>query len=135
MYSVLNYYRRTGVLRPTSGPSYLGGTKRRTGGNNANISAGGNGGSGTTFNTNVSGKHKRKPPRGMYINHDDIVELAGSDINETKSIELLASMDREVISLLTQVRKKIQNPNSYFNKSTEYWISSVAFETETKNLP
>lgn len=48
-------------------------------------------------------KHKRKPPRGMYINHDDIVTLASNP--NTESDRLLSSMDREVVALMSQVRK------------------------------
>ena len=47
-------------------------------------------------------KHKRKPPRGMYINHDDIVTLASNPSAE--SDQLLSSMDREVVALMSQVR-------------------------------
>lgn len=49
-------------------------------------------------------KHKRKPPRGMYINHDDIVTLASNP--NTESDRLLSSMDREVVALMSQVRKR-----------------------------
>lgn len=47
-------------------------------------------------------KHKRKPPRGMYINHDDIVTLASNPTAE--SDQLLSSIDREVVALMSQVR-------------------------------
>lgn len=73
-------------MRPTSGPPN--GGKRR--GNNFD-------------------RHKRKPPRGMYINHDDIVSLAGPENNDEANQNrnhLLASMDREISSLLSQVRVK-----------------------------
>lgn len=72
--------RRTGSLRPTSGPSYMGKRPRSAAGD----------------------KHKRKPPRGMYINHDDIVTLAKNPSEE--SDQLLSSMDREVVALMSQVR-------------------------------
>jgi hypothetical protein len=72
------------------------------------------------------------PPKGMYINHDDVVKLAtqskiapnsnsislstGSNISlltstqqsnssENHPDDLLASMDREIVSLLSQVSK------------------------------
>lgn len=76
--------RRTGSLRPTSGPSYMGKRPRNTGGGGAS-----------------GEKHKRKPPRGMYINHDDIVALASNP--NTNSDDLLSSMDREVVALMSQV--------------------------------
>lgn len=43
----------------------------------------------------------------MYINHDDIVSLASTENNEEADQNrnhLLASMDREISSLLSQVR-------------------------------
>jgi hypothetical protein len=74
----------------------------------------------------VGERHKRRPPRGMYINHDDIVALASSaqtqivppaiitptatalnaksNVAKSANDDLLASMEREVVSLLTQVR-------------------------------
>lgn len=70
--------RRTGNKRPTSGP-YFG---KRSRDRNAE-------------------RHKRKPPRGMYINHDDIVALARANDNQD---EMLANTDREIVSLLSQVR-------------------------------
>lgn len=76
--------RRTGSLRPTSGPPYMGKRSRN-----------GSGGGGS------SEKHKRKPPRGMYINHDDIVTLASNP--NANSDDLLSSMDREVVALMSQV--------------------------------
>lgn len=37
----------------------------------------------------------------MYINHDDIVALASANDNQD---QLLANIDREIVSLLSQVR-------------------------------
>lgn len=71
--------RRTGNKRPTSGP-YFG--KR---GRDRNVD-----------------RHKRKPPRGMHIDHDDIVTLASSNNNPE---ELLAQIEREIVSNLSQVSK------------------------------
>lgn len=70
--------------------------------------------------------HKRRPPRGMYINHDDIVKLAdsaqsgggagaaigtgtGTGVGLTPdttnlSVDLLAGMDREIVSLWSQIQ-------------------------------
>lgn len=75
---------RTGSLRPTSGPGY--GKRSRANGL----------------------EHKRKPPRGIYINHDDIVSLACPE-QANRSDDLLASMDREINALLTQVCKIIKH--------------------------
>lgn len=74
---------RTGALRPTSGPGL---SKRSR--NNTN---------------NGVERHKSKLPRGMYINHDDIVKLASQDSN-SRSDDLLTNMDREISTLLSQVR-------------------------------
>ncbi|XP_052870019.1 REST corepressor 3-like [Anopheles cruzii] len=98
-----HHWRRTGALRPTSGPSFM--SKRARG-------------------SNLLGKsgdsHKRRPPKGMYINHDDIVKLASTAQNGAGSggndmmgggvrkgnpnDDLLASMDREIVSLLSQIQ-------------------------------
>lgn len=88
------FFRRTGSLRPTSGPFY--GKRSRS----INSSGGAAG----------VERHKRKPPRGMYINHDDIVALASPD-NEPASAnrgdDLLAGMDREINTLLSQVSSSV----------------------------
>lgn len=81
----INKWSRTGALRPTSGPGY--GKRSR--------------------NNNGLERHKSKLPRGMYINHDDIVALACPENNSgpnNRNDDLLASMDREMSSLLSQVR-------------------------------
>lgn len=71
--------RRTGTKRPTTGPYF-----------------------GKRFRDRNAERYKRKPPRGMHINHDDIVALAGSSNNQD---ELLSNMDREIVALLSQVSK------------------------------
>lgn len=149
-YSLL-HYRRTGALRPTTGPSYLG--------NNSNKRPRSKTGQlyfYHGYHDGASNKHKRKPPKGMYINHDDVVVLAtqskleqspnnisqfisnqktsvaspstsasaaaasssgGSssnaiDNNPNRVDDLLASMDREIVSLWSHVR--ITLTNSFF---------------------
>lgn len=69
--------RRTGSQRPITGPSF------------------GKRGRGVE-------RHKRKPPRGMHINHDDIIALA-CDPADKGGVNLLASMDRELNTMLSQV--------------------------------
>uniref|UniRef100_A0A182IM06 Uncharacterized protein n=1 Tax=Anopheles atroparvus TaxID=41427 RepID=A0A182IM06_ANOAO len=64
--------------------------------------------------SNMLGKsgdsHKRRPPKGMYINHDDIAKLASTAQNDDGSRkgnpndDLLACMDREIVSLLSQIQ-------------------------------
>lgn len=77
--------RRTGALRPTCGP-----TGKRVGGGTG---AGGGGGA-------ASGRHKRRPPRGMRINHDDLAAMAAG----AHGLHMLRAMDREIVSLRRQVR-------------------------------
>lgn len=67
-------FRRTGGKRPTTGP-YLGKGSRE--------------------------RRKLKPPRGMYINYDDIATMAASNNNPDV---LLASIEREIVTLKSQVR-------------------------------
>ncbi|XP_067638793.1 REST corepressor isoform X1 [Eurosta solidaginis] len=88
-----HHWRRTGNKRPTSGP-YFG---KRSRDRNAE-------------------RHKRKPPRGMYINHDDIVALARSNDNQD---ELLANTDREIVSLLSQVQLNKQNISALKRTNSE----------------
>lgn len=74
-------------MRPTTGPGY--GKRAR----------------GAGLSSNGLERHKAKLPRGIYINHDDIVALACPDNNgqTNRNDDLLASMDREISSLLSQV--------------------------------
>uniref|UniRef100_W8BW02 REST corepressor n=1 Tax=Ceratitis capitata TaxID=7213 RepID=W8BW02_CERCA len=88
-----HHWRRTGNKRPTSGP-YFGKRSR----------------------DRNSERNKRKPPRGMYINHDDIVTLARANDNQD---ELLANTDREIVSLLSQVQLNKQNISALKRKNSE----------------
>lgn len=99
-----------------------------------------------------SNRNSRKPPRGMYINHDDIVVLAtaanklyststsvtidttaiegdgaktaetflinsfGNDEIFTTNDELLATMEREIITLRTRVRSPVYSYFKFFLK-------------------
>lgn len=65
--SCFHHWRRTGALRPTSGP--LQGRRCRSNGQE---------------------RFKRKPPRGMYINHDDIVSLATQDDDQAAAASTAA---------------------------------------------
>lgn len=69
-------------MRPTSGPT---GGKR---------------------GTPIGGRHKRKPPRGMYINHDDLAAMATGGAG----VLMLKAMERERDALQRQV-SKIFNEN------------------------
>ncbi|XP_014239877.1 REST corepressor 3 isoform X2 [Cimex lectularius] len=78
--SCYTHWRRTGSIRPTVGPA-----KPRD--RHAN---------------SVLARSKRKPPRGMYINHDDLVVLS-SDCPQHGEV-IIKAMDREIISLKRQVQ-------------------------------
>lgn len=93
---IVSQISRTGSLRPTSGPGL---SKRSR--NNTN---------------NGVERHKSKLPRGMYINHDDIVKLASQDSN-SRGDDLLINMDREISTRLSQVRSKYLK--SFFLNSLE----------------
>lgn len=74
--------RRTGSVRPTTGP-----VKRDR-------------------HCHVLLRHKRKPPRGMYINHDDLVAMAAgppAPAPASQGDQMLKAMDREIVSLKRQV--------------------------------
>lgn len=75
-YRVLEYvmFRKTGNPRPTIGPT-RGRIDRH-------------------FNLP---RNKRTPPRGMYINHDDLTAIAGGSSQQSDSV--LKSMDRELLTL------------------------------------
>ncbi|XP_065345345.1 REST corepressor 3 isoform X2 [Cloeon dipterum] len=78
-------HRRTGGLRPTTGPI------RREG---------------RPIQHNFLLRNKRKPPRGMYINHDDLVSMATGPAGQGEN--MLKAMDREIVSLkrLVQLNKQ-----------------------------
>ncbi|XP_034484274.1 REST corepressor isoform X2 [Drosophila innubila] len=83
------HWRRTGNRRPISGPESFQLTKRSTHNNAAAAAA---------------DRSKRKPPRGMYINHDDLISLAGCK----NPCEYLAEGDRKIAALLADIQKNRQ---------------------------
>lgn len=98
--------RRTGILRPTQGPQNIPLTSQRPRSktNKLYYYQGYHDG---------SSKHKRQPPKGMFINHDDVLKLAAQDLNVTDSLpkepasrsnDLLVELDREIGVLYSQVR-------------------------------
>lgn len=99
--------RRTGVLRPTCGPHQVGPNSRpRSKANKLYYYHDGY--------HDSSNKHKRKPPKGMFINHDDIRKLATQDLavhDAQKKIPasdnncLLIETDRKIGVLLSQVSR------------------------------
>merc|ERR1712109_445154 len=83
------YFNRTGNLRPTTGPARKDGSK-----------------AGGTQKYNALLKNSGKPPKGMYINHDDLVSLATGPSSQGE--QLLKSMDREVVSYKRTVQNNKQ---------------------------
>jgi hypothetical protein len=53
--------------------------------------------------------NKRKPPRGLVVNHDDLAALAGQP---NQAINTLQAIDTEIVSLKRQVR---YNAYTYVN--------------------
>lgn len=98
--------RRTGVLRPTQGPENIAVTSQRPRSktNKLYYYQGYHDG---------SSKYKKKPPKGMYINHDDVLKLAAQDLNAketprkqpvSQNNDLLVETEREINVLHSQVR-------------------------------
>ncbi|KAK3093319.1 hypothetical protein FSP39_014033 [Pinctada imbricata] len=81
--SCYQYWRRTGVMR-TAGP------KRHDHGQHRHNPM----------------KHKRKPPRGMYINNEDLKGLVMGPPGQGEA--LLKSLDQELVSLKRQVQNNKQ---------------------------
>lgn len=92
------HWRRTGSVRPTTGP-----VKRDR-------------------HCHVLLRHKRKPPRGMYINHDDLVAMAAgppAPAPASQGDQMLKAMDREIVSLKRQVQNNKQSLSSFKRKTAE----------------
>ncbi|KAF7287198.1 hypothetical protein GWI33_002019 [Rhynchophorus ferrugineus] len=90
--SCYQHWRRTGMARPTSGPV---GGKRGSG----------PGGS----------RARRKPPKGMHINHDDLATMASGNAGTL----LLRAMERELDSLQRQIQQNKQNVSSLKRKHAD----------------
>ncbi|KAK9498260.1 hypothetical protein O3M35_002939 [Rhynocoris fuscipes] len=93
--SCYTHWRRTGSIRPTVGPA-----KPRD--RHAN---------------SVLARSKRKPPRGMYINHDDLVVLSAETPQHGDVI--LKAMEREIVSLKRQVQNNKQMISSMKNLTSQ----------------
>ena len=76
----MQYYTRTGHVRPTTAPMRKDGTKSK--------------------HTSLLFKNGNRPPKGMHVNHDDLVALATGPA--TQGEQLLKSMDRSVRQLPTK---------------------------------
>lgn len=104
--------RRTGELRPVTGPNVQ---RPRSKTNKLYYYQGYHDG---------SIKYKRKPPKGMYINHDDVLKLAAQDLNETMTprkqpvppkFDLLTETEREISVLHSQVRLLLSASQIYLD--------------------
>ncbi len=82
------YFNRTGRVRPTTGPTRKDGSRSRHS---------------SLF------RNSNRPPRGMYVNHDDLVGLATGPASQGEA--LLKSMDREIISY----KRLVQNNKQYLS--------------------
>ncbi|XP_031638495.1 REST corepressor isoform X2 [Contarinia nasturtii] len=111
--SCFHHWSRTGSLRPTSGPGL---SKRSR--NNTN---------------NGVERHKSKLPRGMYINHDDIVKLASQESSNSRGDDLLTNMDREISTLLSQIQNNKQMSSSLKVKNSNKAASVFRPGTITAN--
>ncbi|KAH8294444.1 hypothetical protein KR018_005354 [Drosophila ironensis] len=80
------HWRRTGNRRPISGPESN--APRRS----------------THSNAAAADRSKRKPPKGMYINHDDLTALASC----RNSSVYLAERDRKISALMAEIQKNRQ---------------------------
>ncbi|KAH8409179.1 hypothetical protein KR009_009808, partial [Drosophila setifemur] len=80
------HWRRTGNRRPISGPE-----------SNAPRRA-------THNSAAAADRSKRKPPKGMYINHDDLTALASC---ENPSV-YLGERDRKITALMAEIQKNRQ---------------------------
>jgi len=97
------YFNKTGQLRPTTGPARRDGSK-----------------AGGSQKYSALLKNSGKPPKGMYINHDDLVALAKGPSSQGEQI--LKAMDREIVSY----KRTVQN-----NKQI---LSSLCRRTHTKDV-
>ncbi|XP_014285675.1 REST corepressor 1 isoform X2 [Halyomorpha halys] len=95
--SCYTHWRRTGCIRPTVGPA-----KPRD--RHAN---------------SVLARSKRKPPRGMYINHDDLVTLSSAEQPQQGGDAILKSMDRDIVSLKRQVQNNKQVLSSLMSTTSD----------------
>ncbi|CAI9729721.1 REST corepressor 1,REST corepressor 2,REST corepressor 3,REST corepressor [Octopus vulgaris] len=81
------YLRRTGVMKSSTGP-----TKRRE--------------QQHSQHRHNPMRHKRKPPRGMYLNEDDLRLMLTGPLQQAEQI--LKSLDAELVSLKRQVQNNKQ---------------------------
>ncbi|XP_040568598.1 REST corepressor 1 isoform X2 [Lepeophtheirus salmonis] len=100
------YFTRTGNIRPTTGPIRKDGTKN---------------------SKHSLFKNNSKPPKGMYVNHDDLVSLATGPNGQGET--LLKAMDREIISYKRVVQNNKQLLSSLQRRSREKDIEPYRIPT------
>ncbi|XP_064623382.1 REST corepressor 3-like isoform X1 [Lineus longissimus] len=93
--SCYQYWRRTGLMRSNVGPR--------------------------KHESQHAGRHnpiksRRKPPRGMYLNHDDFLAMATGPAAQGDAI--LKQLDVEIVSLKRQVRNNKQVISQYVQVTT-----------------
>eukprot|EP00096_Caligus_rogercresseyi_P015369 TRINITY_DN7817_c0_g1_i1.p1 TRINITY_DN7817_c0_g1~~TRINITY_DN7817_c0_g1_i1.p1 ORF type:complete len:501 (-),score=173.94 TRINITY_DN7817_c0_g1_i1:271-1773(-) len=90
------YFSRTGNVRPTTGPIRKDGSKN-------------------SKHHHSLFKNNSKPPKGMYVNHDDLVALATGPNGQGDA--LLKTMDREIVSYKRVVQNNKQVLSSFQRRS------------------
>lgn len=129
--------RRTGVLRPTQGPHNVPSTSQRPRSKTNKLYYY----QGYHDGTN---KHKKEPPKGMYINHDDVLKLAAQDLNAketprkqpvlSRSNDLLVETDREIGVLHSHVRLSRSSTDDTISLTIIFLLSfSSMFSITTSN--
>ncbi|XP_065203190.1 REST corepressor 1 isoform X2 [Planococcus citri] len=88
------HFKKTGNPRPTFGPAR-----------------------GRAERHHVLPRNKCTPPRGMYINHDDLIAIASG--SETQPDYILKSMDRELLTLKRIVQNNKQSISLAKNRTSK----------------
>ncbi|XP_032671482.1 REST corepressor 3 isoform X3 [Odontomachus brunneus] len=67
--------------------------------------------------TSMAGRtNKRKPPRGLVVNHDDLAALAGQPNQATNSLQ---AIDTEIVSLKRQIQSNKQQVSALKRKTAD----------------
>ncbi|XP_017029041.1 REST corepressor isoform X1 [Drosophila kikkawai] len=105
------HWRRTGNRRPISGPESN--APRRSTHNSAA----------------AADRSKRKPPKGMYINHDDLTALASCE----NPIQYLSEGDRKITSLMAEIQKNRQMMEQLDKECDAINVEEVATKSSVAN--
>merc|ERR1719376_1526598 len=109
------YFQRTGHVRPTTAPMRKEGAGAKAGGAQRLLK-----------NTTGAGgaAASNRPPKGMYINHDDLVALATGPNSQGEQI--LRSMDREIVSYKRVVQNNKQLLSLMSRKAKDSRLSKMS---------